>query len=118
MATPYDETEDLLKSNADIYLIPLLNDGLKGSEVTARYSINVADFIFAADYDKYTVYSFNACIPQKGQVNEHDTFFIYVNDRVKKEMEEKNIKLEQENRTFNFYDDNKEWVGTINFSEL
>lgn len=118
LATPYSETEDLLKSNADIYLIPLLNDGLKGSEVTARYSINVADFIFAADYDKYTVYSFNACIPQKGQVNEHDTFFIYVNDRVKKEMEEKNIQLEQENRTFNFYDDNKEWVGTINFSEL
>ena len=116
--TDYLDTQGLLDSNADIYIIPILTSDTDNGETRAVYSINVVDFMSDVDYDKYNVYTFKAKISQKGILDENDTFLIYVNDKVQNEMDEKGIHLEKENRVFNVYDTTGKIYKKIDFSKL
>lgn len=96
----YDDVNQLINNSADIYIIPVVNDKIYNENTLYIKNPTIKAFLNDIDYDKYNVYSFEAILPQKNRINESDTFLIFVNDKVDKEMHEKYIMLNEENRIF------------------
>ena len=97
--------DELLSNKADIYIMTLLTGEMKGEETKYKKIPNVVKFMSYIDYDEYTLYSIEAKLPQKSRIREYDKFLIFVNQKVKKEIEEKGIDLKREDGKINIEED-------------
>ncbi len=101
------KVDELLSNEADIYIMTLLTGEMKSEEPEYKIIPNVVEFMTNINYDEYTLYSVEAKVPQKSSVKEYDTFLIFVNQKVKEEIEEKGISLNREDRRIIIEDDGK-----------